>query len=274
VNDFKIEDFLNIALSVDGDIKKFHTYDILVSKLIDLKCRGGKWEDMNYEKRLKILMEYLTRNKDKPTIVQILSKTLLDCVIEYCEIIDYEKRENKSQTKIKFKNKLWKKELKEKLNVELLEKVFEVTIRSMESFPNNLQIQKNTISFDFLRQQLIYTDIEYDSNKCIQLVLNLLFTFKDNNIINLSVKRILFSTLFNNLSKSETKQLFFNPVNVEKLLKLVENSINDSNRNTNLIEKILQSFVTITDLSPNVCEIFVEKGGIDLCFDILNVSLI
>jgi dimeric dUTPase (all-alpha-NTP-PPase superfamily) len=87
----------------------------------------------------------------------------------------------------------------------------------------------------------------------------------------LSVK--LFSNLVNKLSESETKQLFSNPVNVEKLLKLVENSINESNRDTNLIEEILSVFVTITDLSPNVCEIFVEKGGIDLCFDILNVSL-
>jgi hypothetical protein len=269
VNDFKIEDFLYIALSVDGDIKKFHTYDILVSKLIDLKCRGGKWEVMNCEKRLKILMEYLTRNKDKPTIVQRLSKTLLDCVIEYCKIIDYEKRKNKSQTKIKFKNKLWKKELKEKLNVELLEKVFEVTMRSMESFPNNLQIQKNAIS---LCEELIYRNTKFDANKCIQLVINSLFTIKDKDIDDLSGK--LFWSLVNKLSKNEKNQLFSNPDNVEKILKLVEYSINDSNRDTNLIEKILIVFVTITYLSPNICEIFVEKGGFDLCFDILNVSLI
>jgi hypothetical protein len=268
VNDFKIEDFLDIALSVDGDSEKFHTYDILVSKLIDLKCRGGKWEVINYEKCLKIVLDYLTRNKDKPIIVQILSKTLLDYATEYCQIIYCEEWQKKSQTKIKFKNKLRKKELKEESKIELLEKVFEVTMRSMESFPNNLQIQKNAIS---LCQELLYTDTEYDSNKCIQFVINSLFTFKDKDIDDLSVK--LFSSLVNELSKSEKKQLFSNPVNLEKLLKLVENSINDSNGDTNLIEKILSVFVTVTHLSPNVCEILVEKGGIDLFLDILNVSL-
>jgi hypothetical protein len=272
VNDFKIEDFLDIALSVDGNSETFHTYDILVSKLIDLKCIGGKWEVINYEKCLKIVMDYLMLNKDKPMIVQILSKTLLDYAREYCQIIYYEEWQKKSQAIIKFKNKLRKKEMKEELNIELLEKVFKVTMRTMESFPNNLQIQRNAIS---LCKQLIYRNTKFDANKCIQLVINSLFTFKDKDIIHLSVK--LFSSLVNNLSESETKQLFSNPVNVEnnveKLLKLVEYSINDSNRDTNSIEQILSVCMTITHLSPNVCEIFVEKGGIDLCFDILNVSL-
>jgi hypothetical protein len=399
VNDFKIEDFLNIALSVDADSKKFQNYDILVSKLIDFKCRGGKRGVFNYEKCLKILMDYLTRNKYKPMIVQILSKALLDYATEYrmCELIDeidFEQRKEKSQTKIKNK-KFQKQKLKIKLNIELLEKVFEATMRSMESLPNNLQIQKNAIS---LCQELIHTDAEYDSNKCIQLVINSLFTFKNEDINHLSVKlfsslvyklsksetkqllsnpvnvekllelvensinesnrdtilieRILsvfvkiklniellekvfevtmrpmesfpnnlqirintislleqliytdaeydsnkykqlminlllkfkteyfdhslvklFSILVNMLPESETKQLFSNPVNVEKLLKFAENSINESNRDTNLIEKILNVFVTIAYLSPNVCEIFVEKGGIDMCLHTLNVSL-
>jgi hypothetical protein len=93
-------------------------------------------------------------------------------------------------------------------------------MRSMESFPNNLQIHKSAIS---LCQELIqinmiqiYTDIAYDSNKWIQLVINSLFTFKDKDIVHLSVK--LFPSLVLKLSESGTKQLF-----------LVENSINDSN---------------------------------------------
>ncbi len=138
----------------------------------------------------------------------------------------------------------------------------------MECFPNNLQIQKNAIS---LCEELIYRNTKFDANKCIQLVINSLFTIKDKDIVHSSVK--LFSSLVNKISKSEKKQLFSYAVNVEKLLKLVENSINDSNRDTYLIKKILSVFMNITDLSPNVCEIFVEKGGIDLCFDILNVSL-
>jgi hypothetical protein len=231
-------------------------------------------------------MDYLTSNKDKPMIVQILSKALLDYAIGYCRIIytlNYDKKDKKSQTKMKFKNKLLKKELKEELNVELLEKVVKVTMRSMESFPNNLQIQKNDLS---LRQGLIFALLRFTSSegikfwsissidfksKCIQLVINSLFTFKDKDIIHLSVE--LFSSLVNKLSKSEKNQLFSNPVNVEKLLKLVENSINGLNRDTNLIEKILSIFVTIAYLSPNVCEIFVEKGGIDMCLHTLNVSL-
>jgi hypothetical protein len=210
VNDFKIEDILNISSSVDVDIKKFHTYDILVSKRIDFMCRGGKRGVINYEKCLEIVLDYLTRNKGNPIIVEILSKTLLDYATEYFQIVQDEECQKKSQ-KIEFK------EFKEKLNIELLEKIIEVTIRSMESFPNNLQIQINALSL--------------------------------------------------------CKHLFSNAVNVKKLLKLVENSINESNRDTNLIEKILTLFGNITDLSPNVCEVFVEKGVIDLFLDILNVSL-
>jgi hypothetical protein len=49
-------------------------------------------------------MDYLTRNKDKPIIVQILPKALLDYTTEYFRInniLNYDKRDKKSQTKIK-----------------------------------------------------------------------------------------------------------------------------------------------------------------------------
>jgi hypothetical protein len=68
--------------------------------------------------------------------------------------------------------------------------------------------------------------------------------------------------------------LFSNSIYIEKLIEIVKNAIHDSNHDIILIDKISSILVSATDLSPNVCEIFVEKGGIDLYLDIFNVSLL
>jgi hypothetical protein len=73
-------------------------------------------------------------------------------------------------------------------------------------------------------------------------------------------------------SISSRSQLFSNPIYVEKLIEIVKNAIHESNHKTFLMEQILSILVSATDLSPNVCEIFVEKRGIDLYLNILKVG--
>jgi hypothetical protein len=104
--------------------------------------------------------------------------------------------------------------------------------------------------------------------------MNLLFNSKDEYINRMSVK--ICDRLISKQSLSERSQLFSNTIYIEKLIEIVKNSIHDSNHDIILIEEILSILVSATDLSPNVCEIFVEKRGINLYLylDILNVSLL
>jgi hypothetical protein len=142
----------------------------------------------------------------------------------------------------------------------------------MESHPNNQQIHSKALSLIFYAFD--FRELNFNVNKCIQLSMNLLFNSKDEYINRMSVK--ICDRLISKQSLSERSQLFSNTIYIEKLIEIVKNAIHDSNHDIILIEEILSILVSATDLSPNVCEIFVEKRGINLYLylDILNVSLL
>jgi hypothetical protein len=153
------------------------------------------------------------------------------------------------------------------LNITLLQKVFDLILRSMESHPNNQQIQ--TKGSSLISYGLRFRELNFNVNKCIKLAMNLLLTSKDINRKSVEIC----SKLISKQSVSERSQLFFDSIYIEKLIEIVKNSIYDSNHDIILIEEILSILVSATDLSPNVCEMFVEKGGIDLYLNILKVGL-
>jgi hypothetical protein len=140
----------------------------------------------------------------------------------------------------------------------------------MESHPNNQQIQTKGLSL--ISYVLDFRELNFNVNKCIQLSMNLLLNSKDEYINRMSVE--ICSELISKQSQSSRSQLFSNSIYIENLIEIVKNSIHDSNHDIFLIEEIFSILKSATDLSPNFCEKFVEKGGIDLYLDILNVSLL
>jgi hypothetical protein len=183
--------------------------------------------------------------------------------------LDVHTIELESQSKKDIKNKWIEKDLQKKLNFKLLQKVFNFIMRSMESHPNNQQIHLKALSL--ISYAFDFRELNFNVNKCIQLSMNLLLNSKDSDTNSMSVQ--ICRKFINKTSISKRSQLFFDSIYIEKLIEIVKNSIYDSNHDIILIEEILSILVSATDLSPNVCEMFVEKGGIDLYLNILKVGL-
>jgi len=269
-NEFKINELLSAALSPEKGNENFITYDIL-SKFIEMNHKKGKSRVRNCETNLEFILNLLESNKDKPEINQIFFKALCDYTTEYfriMEYLDFYETQLESQSTKYIKSKWIEKDLEKELNFKLLQKVFDLIIRSMESHPNNQQIHSKGLSL--ISYALEFRELNFNVNKCIQLSMNLLLNSKDEYINRISVE--ICYRLRRKTSISSRSQLFSNPIYVEKLIEIVKNAIHESNHKTFLMEQILSILVSVTDSSPNVCEIFVEKGGIDLCLNILKVG--
>ncbi len=98
--------------------------------------------------------------------------------------------------------------MEKELNFKLLQKVFDLIMRSTESHPNNEQIQTKSLSF--ISYALDFEDLIFNENKCIQLSMNLLLNSKDEEINRMSVeichKHII------KISISEKSKLFSNSI--------------------------------------------------------------
>jgi hypothetical protein len=271
-NEFKINKLLSASLSPEKGNESYITYNIL-SKFIEMNHKEGKSRVKNCEIKLEFILNLLESNKDKPEINQIFFKALCDYTTEYfriMEYLDFYEIQLGSQSKKYIKSKWIEKDLKKKLNFKLLQKVFDLIMRSMESHPNNQQIQTKSLSL--ISYALGFRELIFNVSKCIQLSMNLLLNSKDEETKRMSVR--ICSKLISKQSISSRSQLFSNSIYIEKLIEIVKNSIHDPNHDIFLIENIMCILWGVTELSPNLCEIFVEKGGIDLYLDILNVSLL
>jgi hypothetical protein len=276
-NEFEINKLLSVALSPEKGNENFITYNIILSKFIDINHKEEKSRVRNYETKLEFILNLLESNKDKPEINQILFNALCDYTSEYCrimknlyEIKDFYDIKLESQSQKYIKSKWIEKDLEIELNFKLLQKVFDLIMRSMESHPNNQKIHSKLISLIFYG--LDFRELIFNVNKCIHLAMNLLLNSKDDDFNRISVE--ICYKLISKTSISEGSQLFSNSIYIEKLIEIVKNSIHDSKHDIFIIENITGLLWNVTNLSPNICDIFVEKGGIDLYLDILNVSLL
>jgi hypothetical protein len=282
-NEFNIEELFKVSLNAGAENVKFNIYDIIVSKFLDSKCKVSNSEEQaNYGKILEFIMDLIEQNQNKPKVVQIFLKSLFDYTKEYCWIKDelnfHHEYFTQPKTNVKNKGEFLKAELEAESNIKLLKKVFDVTMKSAESFPNNHQIQKYAlllISDNFMRDIVLL-----NVNSCIKLAMNSMLTNEvindiDNNQqdINRLSAHICSEYIFE-LSQEDRLQLFSDSIYLEKLIELVKYEIQDSSKhNTLFFKQLLNTLLNVTNSLPNVCDIFVDKGGIDMSLDILNVSI-
>jgi hypothetical protein len=239
-NEFEFKEQLINVLSSEVENKNFLIYYIILSNFIEMKFKDN--EISNYAIILEFIIEKM---KALPQNIPLFFDTLCEYTNQYL------------------------RESEENLNIILLQKVFDLIMSSMESHPNNQQIQTKALSL--ISYDLRFRKSIFNVNKCIQLSMNLLLNSKDEDINRMSVQ--ICSKFIKKTSISSRSQLFSNPIYIEKLIEIVNNAIHESNHKTFLMEQILSILESVTDLSPNICEIFVEKGGIDLCLNILKVRL-
>jgi GR25 family glycosyltransferase involved in LPS biosynthesis len=109
-----------------------------------------------------------------------------------------------------------------------------------------------------------------DENKSLQYALISLVTSEDSQISTLAFEII--SKHLKNMSVEDCLKLFSMPY-IDTFLKIVErNTQQSSNRGEIVKNEILIILLTLIQISPKFIELFIEKGGMDLCLVILNVS--
>jgi len=225
------------------------------------------------------IMESLIRYKHRPTFVQKSLFHLYNYTLTYCEprtdLIDLIVIPMRKHSKIigiqmaatACLYNLTKNKLGEKIHPKKLKKVVDVTLNSMELFPSHQQLQKNALLT--LCSDRILQDVSFDRFKCTQLVMDSLVAFKDTAMNRMAVA--ICSILAAKISTSETSNLGAKPVYMETLLDIVRSRIHFGSDHDIMLKFTLSALWNLTDESPKTCEMFLEKGGMDLYLLVLNV---
>jgi hypothetical protein len=156
-------------------------------------------------------------------------------------------------------------ELNENIKTKIFEDIIEVTLLAMELFPNQEQLQKASISILYFGA--IIDGILFDKYKCSQLLMKYLVNFKCTDMNRLAV--LICSIIARNLSVVE--KLNLSSKFMDTLLDIVRR-VQYISSDDILLKNTLNCLWNLTDDSPETCQIFQEKRGLDLYFDVLNVS--
>ncbi len=226
------------------------------------------------------IIESLRRYKNRPTFVQKSLFHLYNYTSHYSEsrtdlihlIIIPMRRHSKiigiQMAATACLYNLTKNKLGEKIHPKILKNVVEVTLQAMERFPNHQQLQKNALLT--LCSDRILQEVSFNRYKCTQLVMDSLVSFKDTAMNRMAVA--ICSILAAKISTAETSSLGAKPIYMETLLDIVRSRIQYASDHDIMLKFTLSALWNLTDESPKTCEMFLEKGGMDLYLTVLNVS--
>jgi hypothetical protein len=162
-------------------------------------------------------------------------------------------------------HKLTKNELDGDINTTLIEKVTENILIAMESFSDEKILQENALTL--LSNDRIF-EAPFDRYKCLKLLMNFLDNFEDPSLAIANCVILIIE-----IKITECSNLFSNPVYINKVLDLLRNSLESIlNSGDETIPLTLVLIKHMTRTSQKSCEIFIEKEGIDLLSNMLNVS--
>jgi Zyg-11 family protein len=160
---------------------------------------------------------------------------------------------------------LIKGEIGQKIHPHTLKQVVHLTLMAMENFPNNLQLQKNTLLT--LCSDRILQDVTFDRYRCTRLVLECLCSFDDQSMGRMSVA--ICSILAAKISTSETTILGSTPKYMRKLLFIVRGK-KDAGTVDITLKFTLSALWNLTDESPETCSVFLREGGLELFLQVLD----
>jgi hypothetical protein len=159
-------------------------------------------------------------------------------------------------------------ELANEINIKIIEEVVDVTMKAFETFPKHQQIVLNALKI--LCGYRILENVPFDRYKCIQLAMNTLVEFKDKDMVYMAVE--ICSILSSHITRNEKSNIGSNPIYIETLLNIIRFSVRLTPDYEIILLYTLSFLWDLSDLSPETCELFLRKGGLDLYFLILNVS--
>ncbi|KAK4877940.1 hypothetical protein RN001_010446 [Aquatica leii] len=156
-------------------------------------------------------------------------------------------------------------ELSKHIHPKLLSKGVNLTLNAMAQFPNEYQLQKNSLLT--LCSDRILQEVTFDRFRCAKLVLDSLCAFDESNMNRMAVA--ICSILAAKVSTDETSELGARPNYMRKLLAMVQS------RTENKVSDITMKFTlsalwNLTDESAATCMVFLEQGGATLFLNVLK----
>jgi Zyg-11 family protein len=286
-NEFNIEKELNTLLESGCKGKNFLIHSILESKLISLKRKKmairessaldtlRKYEDKpdliqkflvhlknyrinDFELRTNLIDSVVDLMRKYSNLVKILELVLKNAIACLYSLVEYDSIEQ-SNTKVENSKK-------EKINTKQLDKIVEVTLTVMELFPHHQELQKSALIILYSEQ--ILEILSTERYKCSKLVMDSMVNFNKTDM-NLMAS-VICSTNLIELSIVERTNLGSNYVYIKTFLDKINCRV-ESSLNCDLIENTLTALVNFLVDSSKNCLIFLEQGGLDVCFSLLMV---
>lgn len=156
-------------------------------------------------------------------------------------------------------------DLSKKIHPRSLTKGVNLTLYAMECFPDEFQLQKNSLLT--LCSDTILQEINFDRFRCARLVLDALCAFDDTNMNRMAVA--ICSILAAKVSTEETSELGARPTYMRKLLAMVQNRV-DTLISDITLKFTLSALWNLTDESAATCTVFLEQGGAYLFLNVLR----
>ncbi|XP_076256333.1 protein zyg-11 homolog isoform X1 [Rhynchophorus ferrugineus] len=157
-------------------------------------------------------------------------------------------------------------DLSKNIHPKSLSKGVNLTLIAMESFPDEFQLQKNSLLT--LCSDRILQEVQFDRYRCARLVLDALCGFEDANMNRMAVA--ICSILASKVSTEETSELGARPVYMRKLLAMVQSKV-ESRLSDITLKFTLSALWNLTDESASTCAVFLEQNGANLFLNVLRV---
>lgn len=156
----------------------------------------------------------------------------------------------------------------QRIHPKWFQEIVTVTLKAMEKFSTNKQLQKNALLT--LCSDRILQDIIFDRYHCAKLVMDTLVLFEDLSMNKMAVA--ICSILAAKISTTEIAAIGADPSYMERLLSLVRNQtpIIGEAVDTTMVKFTLSALWNLTDESPKTCESFLRLGGLELMLELLN----
>ncbi|XP_060534393.1 protein zyg-11 homolog B-like [Cylas formicarius] len=156
-------------------------------------------------------------------------------------------------------------ELSKNIHPKALSRGVDLTLIAMETFPDEFQLQKNSLLT--LCSDRILQEVNFDRFRCARLVLDALCGFEDVNMNRMAVA--ICSILASKVSTEETSELGARPVYMRKLLAMVQSRV-ESRLSDITLKFTLSALWNLTDESAATCNVFLEQGGAVLFLNVLR----
>lgn len=156
-------------------------------------------------------------------------------------------------------------ELSKNIHPKALSRGVHLTLNAMEFFPDEYQLQKNSLLT--LCSDHILQEVNLERFRCAKLVLDSLCNFEEVNMNRMAVA--ICSILAARVSTAETSQLGARPIYMRKLLAMVQSRV-DSKTSDITLKFTLSALWNLTDESAATCTVFLEQGGATLFLNVLK----